>query len=771
MFLAALLCLPAAPPASAGFLTLRGAGGGVVAGAFGLYDRRPREGAAPSWFVWHETRRPGFVADRWPGGVPPEPDAAWEAARDEAAAALDAAWERERAAVESDPDAADERLQDNLLLAMGRAGGERAAAVLLEDPLAVDSPFRSVRGVRRVALGLLGTDRARAELLADLASENADAAAGAAAGLALLPSLDAEAKQALLDAVRRGPGDGVRRLALQALSVQGAAENARLMPAVLREVPRVFLAEQALLAAPDFAGREDQDLLTGFLTAGGSPAAEEADRVGLLLVRGLGSPRGRGIGGGVGVGGNTAVPGSQNDRGPRPGAGPAPGAEEARAGRPLLPLAGRFRNNPLEQRLESAAAFGLARIRPSEDGFGEEAVEELFEALNDPSTPGSEPSRAAAVLALGHLIVEDDHLHRVLAYGDGDVDRPTRRLLLPPRVLRAQTAGPEDAPDPADVERDAVRSSALLSAALLVRRLSAGPDAVAVSPLRLSAHEDAELRRETRKLLLDNAADTRQPRGVRAAAAWGLGLAADRLDPDGGDALRPGGGLDLNVEALAAGDPLVLAGLLGSLEQLAGLPFPAARDASEAAAVEAAVRSRTDAFLRGLAAGLASGDAPLTPVGLAAGRRVLQSLAYRPADAPVDAPTLEALAAADPFLAVEAAAALRWRNDPRLGGFFAERLALPAPAGVAAARALGELFDARSPSGLYRLGRTTNPVVLFEADAAPWFGGFHRALPFRGAAWWPDAEASHALDQWPGREELELVSPYLAGPWDESLLR
>ncbi len=271
----ALVLACVSPPAARGQVGFLSDGGGdafVQRGHLGgsgvsLLGRGARASWFPSWFAWADTRHAGFVADRWPGGLPPEPDAAWGEARDAAAAELMAALWRVRGADEAAEDA--ERLEAALVLALGRIGGSEAEALLLGDDGPIASPSGPVRGMTRLALGLLGSEAAAARLRADLAGGDPAAAAGAAAGMTLLPLLDEAGQRALLEAVRSGPGDDTRRLALRALAVQGSALNPRLMPAVLREVPRVFLAEQALLAAPDFASPDDQNLLRRFLRVGG----------------------------------------------------------------------------------------------------------------------------------------------------------------------------------------------------------------------------------------------------------------------------------------------------------------------------------------------------------------------------------------------------------------------------------------------------------------------------------------------------------------------
>ena len=698
------------------------------------------------------------------------------------------------------------------MLALGRIGGGEAEGLLLADHGPIASSSGPVRGMTRLALGLLGTEAAAARLRADLGGGDPAAAAGAAAGMTLLPLLDEAGERALLDAVRSGPGDDTRRLALQALAVQGSSVNPRLMPAVLREVPRVFLAEQALLAAPDFALADDQNLLRRFLRLGGRfdefPVGVEVRLLGPALLGGGGGarcagrvgvptisrqvdpgaagvaapppdrasppspPSASGAGGGdagsegTGATGGTGRAGAGGDAGSGrlspPGVRRPLGLGGVRTTRERFP-------NPLEQRLETAAALGLARLKPADRGFVEDATDELVELVLRGSTAGGDPSRTAMLLALGHLATEDREGVRalLLRYADGDEDDGGDRLLLP----RATTPAGADEPSPAALERDLARSFGLLGSAVLVRRLSAGPDAVSVFPLRLSAHDDAELRREARRVFLNNASNPRLPRGVRLAAAAGLGLANDRSDPGGLDGFRPGGGLSFDPVAAADGDPLVLAGLLGSLEALAGVPAAGSVAVEEA---ERRVRARTDAFLDRVAAG--SRDTPLTALGVAAARQVLRSLGHRPAAAAgPDAATLEALAAADPVLAVEAAAAGRWRNHAGMAGFFAGRLGGEGSDAVAAAWALGVLFDARSPSGLWRLERTANPVAVFRSDAPrlrlrPRGRVSDGSLLFRSRRWWSDPDAAMVLSGWPDREELAVANPFLATRWDEDLL-
>ncbi|BAM04909.1 hypothetical protein [Phycisphaera mikurensis] len=856
----ALAVFASAPAASgrSGFLSIGGDGerdaaAGCV-GGFGLLLREERLSAVPSWYAWFETRRDGFLADRWPGGSRPEPGAAWVAARDDAAEALAAAWEERAAAPGGDAAAARER-EAALVLALGRVGGPRAESLLAADDGPIASPSPAVRGMTRLARGLIGSDAARALLLADLTGDDAAAAAGAAAGMTLLPALREAEERALFQAVRRGPGGDARRLALQALGVRGSAVNDRLMPAVLREVPRVFLAEQALLAAPDFQRRADQDLLRRYLSVGGRigefparhevlllgpavlggrPAAEAAVGGGPQVSRAVrpagasrngdlrggslddrggpgggntlqdrGGPDGRNTlqdrGGPDGRntlqdrgrpdGGNTlqdrGEPGGGNtlqdrggprggstlqDRGPR-GRSDRTEADEGGGNDHAVPrvlVGGRPVPNPLEQRLETAAALGLARLEPSQDGFPEDAVEDLVEEIDRAGEPGSDPARAAMLLALGYLAAEEREgvPDLVLRYADGDEpDRDGLRLLRPRRV-----AASDPGPDAAELDRRATESFALLASAVLTRRVLAGPDAAAVYPLRLSPHDAARLRRDARRVFLKTAAQTTQPRGTRVAAAVALGLAGDRRDPGGGDALAPGGGLDLDPEALAAGDPLVLAALLGALETLAAEPGPGGGPAGE---VEARVRARTDAFLAGIARGAAA--SPMSPLGVAAARRVVQSLAHRPAGVPVDAEALAALAEADPFLAVDAASASRWRSDPALAGVLLGRLPRPGPEGAAAAWALGALFDARCPSPLAELAAASNPLSLHREHATALLPLSRGSLAggvtlFRRPGWWRDPAGVAVLDGWPGRDELAVSSPYLATRWDERLL-
>lgn len=825
--LAALVLHPGSTHGQVSFLS-PGAGIGVSAGqssfgpgTVGVRLERRRESFFPSWFTWWETRRDGFLADAWPDGVPPEPDDAW---RDQAAGAAEAlalAYE----ALPSPRGPEDARREAALVLALGRVGGPRASAVLLATNGPMASPSAEVRGMARLALGLLATDPARERLLADLGGDDPSAAAGAAAGLSLLPELREADERALFDAVRRGPGDQTRRLALQALALQGSSINAQLMPAVLREVPRVFLAEQALLAAKDFpagserllrnhlrlGGRFNGDSLRDelrLLSSGfGRPSVVTSPQVRLKDVPVVGpapprrsapattptGPAGDGSGGsgggsgggsasgggsspgggsgagvGAGAGGEADDGGAEGGAGGAGGPGGAGGAGVVGPGGvspPFLVGPRRF-PSPLESRLETAAALGLAELEPSTRGFAEDVVEELSEILGQAEAAGSDPSRSAMLLALGYLAVDerDGVIDQVVRIADGD--GPDGLLI---GVSRIRLAG-EPPIDVAALDRDTLRAFGSWSAALLVRRLWAGPDTVSIAPLRLSDRDARVLRRETRRALLGNVRNERQPRGVRLAAALALGFTADRGDPDGSDALARGGGLSFDPVTLAAGDPLVLAGLLCSLETLAGQRAPATAASRQA---EERVRAATDDFLGRIAAG-AKGR-PLTGLGLAAARVAIQGLAHRPADAPLDGGLLDELAAAHPVLALDVAAASRWRNDSRLGPALARRLSLPGPDGVAAAWAMGVLFDAQSPSGLSRLARQTNPLVVYRDDA-PRLLSVRRAdlgggvTVFRSDAWWQDPRDAMVIAGWPEREETGITNPYLAWQWDEQIL-